>query len=72
MATEEKATDDGCCSCKMNNQVYSPNPIFHHLPGLRNGNATQATMLAWAVKFHTVTPKPRVTAERNLKRMTCD
>ena len=47
-------------------------PHIHRLPRLRNGDATQAAVLAWVAKFHTVSPQPRVIAERNPKRMTCD
>lgn len=49
--------------------VYS---IFHGPPRLGNGNATRTNWFAGAVKFHTVTPMLRVTAETNLKIMKWD
>ena len=72
MAEEGKAASDGCCACRMNGRAFSRSPTSCRLPRLRNGDATQAAVLAWVVKFHTVSPQPGVIAERNLKRMTCD
>lgn len=56
----------------MNDPSQSVNPVFHSLSGWGNGNNTQAGRFAWAVKFHTVTPMPRITAERNPKIMKWD